>query len=59
MGNCEEVVLEPTVGKLLADRLPTSYQLGLISAALSCLVYPPQEERLDVWKANHVCDINS
>ena len=48
MGNCEEVVLEPTVGKLLADRLPTSYQLGLISAALSCLVYPPQEERLDV-----------
>ena len=25
----------------------------------SCLVYPPQEERLDAWAANHVYDVNS
>ena len=27
--------------------------------ALSCLVYPPREEWLDMWAANHVCDVNS
>ena len=31
--------------------------VGSISAALSCLVYPPREERLDAWAANHVCDV--
>ena len=33
--------------------------LGSISAAFSCLVYLPREERLDAWAANHVCDVNS
>ena len=33
--------------------------LGSISAALSCLVYPLRKERLNAWAANHVCDVNS
>ena len=46
--------LKKYVDKRLAD-----VKIGSISAALSCLVYPPREETAGAWAANHVCDVNS
>ena len=52
--------MEKKVCKYVFSRVMLNgHCLGSISAALSCLVYPPREERLDAWPANHVCDVNS
>ena len=42
----------------LPEIMPVLFVVGSISAALSCLVYPPREERVDRWAAKHVCDVN-
>ena len=43
----------------LPEIMPVLFVVGSISAALSCLVYPPREERLNAWAAKLVCDVNS